>query len=114
MGQGRCACGARGWWIEGFSGRRACWFRTPAGSRVDAWQLAWLFKQHTLREFRFTQVRGSCFVLELVEPREGPTLRHELDRALRALGWAQPEVQVRVGVTLPLMAKPQPFVCECP
>lgn len=114
VGQGRCACGARGWWIEGFSGRRACWFRTPAGSRVDAWQLAWLFKQHTLREFRFTQVRGSCFVLELVEPREGPTLRHELDRALRALGWAQPEVQVRVGVTLPLMAKPQPFVCECP
>lgn len=114
VGLGHCSCGARGWWIEGFSGRRACLFRTPAGTRVDAWQLAWLFKQRTLSEFRFTQVQVSRFALELVEPTDGQSLLRELTCALQVLGWPQAEVQVRGGVTLPPMAKPQPFVCECP
>lgn len=73
-----------------------------------------MFKQRTLSEFRFTQVQVSRFALELVEPTDGQSLLRELTCALQVLGWPQAEVLVRGGVTLPPMAKPQPFVCECP
>jgi phenylacetate-CoA ligase len=94
--------GVGGGAIEGFTGRAACEFVTPEGRRVDAWQLAWLFKHVELRSFRLVQTGPSAFLLEsdVEVPR--------LSEALRVLGWKEPGIERR-----PLLRaaspKPAPF-----
>jgi phenylacetate-CoA ligase len=115
--QGRCECGMAGCWIEGFEGRRACDLVAPGGRRVDAWQLAWLFKPFALRDFRLTQMAEQAFDLEVVRERGGAgqddaALRARLARALRLLGWREPELRLRVVRELDRDAsKPGPFRC---
>ncbi|MDY7232465.1 phenylacetate--CoA ligase family protein [Hyalangium rubrum] len=108
-----CSCGFQGWTLEGFGGRGACHFLTPAGRAVDAWQLAWVFKHHTLRAFRLTQVEPERFALELAGASEGDTgpLCERLTAALRNLGWERPRVDLRhvAPAVLGTGAKPLPF-----
>ena len=89
-----CTCGFSGWSILGFSGRERCFFRRPDGMKVDAWQLAWVFKHHSLRGFKLTQSALSLFHLLLVDPPDGVDER--LRGALVVLGWANPVIEVRV------------------
>ena len=104
-----CACGFEGPSLEGFEGRRACLFARPDGGAVDAWQLAWLFKQQPLRGFSLVQAGPARFRLEL-PPGADPAgaLVPALVAALQRLGWAAPQVELG-----PLAAvtgeKPEPF-----
>jgi phenylacetate-CoA ligase len=105
---GACACGFCGWTITGFAGRRACEYVTPAGARVDAWALAWVFKHHPLRAFRLTQTAPAAFLLEL--DGDAAAVLPLLRAALVRLGWPE-EVRVQLapgpaGAAL----KPEPFV----
>lgn len=108
-----CRCGFHGWTLEGFGGRGACHFLTPAGRAVDAWQLAWVFKHHALRAFRLTQVEVERFELELAgaSNEEVRPLCARLVAALRNLGWAEPRVSSRhvEPAALAAGAKPLPF-----
>jgi len=108
-----CRCGFHGWTLEGFGGRGACHFVTPAGRTVDAWQLAWVFKHHALRAFRLTQVEAERFELELAGAAEEEVrpLCERLLAALRNLGWAEPRVSSRhvEPAVLAAGAKPLPF-----
>lgn len=104
-----CCCGARGQVIEGFTGRRAALFVAPDGNRVDAWQLAPLFKRTALSGFQLAQVGPSRFRLALDRP--NPGLRSSLVSALQRLGWPQPQVEwaaLEPDENRPL--KPEPFV----
>lgn len=108
-----CACGFHGWTLESFGGRGACHFLTPGERAVDAWQLAWVFKHHRLRSFRLTQVGAERFELELAGATDGEVgpLCERLTAALRNLGWAGPQVDVRhvEPAVLAMGAKPLPF-----
>ncbi|MCP3063097.1 coenzyme synthetase [Myxococcus sp. K38C18041901] len=109
-----CPCGFHGWTLEGFGGRGACHFTTPSGRQVDAWALAWVFKHHTLRAFRLTQVEGTRFELELADARaqDVPALCERLLAALRNLGWREsPRIDVRAvsAESLATGTKPLPF-----
>jgi phenylacetate-CoA ligase len=108
----RCPCGYRGRSIVGLQGRRACYFETPEGRRVDAWQLAWLFKHEPLSGFRLTQVGESEFRLELLAGNDVKALRQRLQAALGLLGWPSPRIDLPGGDRLWLeRAKPEPFRC---
>jgi len=109
VGFERCACGLRGWSISGFTGRRACWFENPRGEKVDAWQLAWLFKQFALTEFQMTQECPSRFLVEIASQDSHAALISKLTQALGVLGWPSAEIELRYGIA-PLGAlKPSPF-----
>ncbi|QSQ28436.1 coenzyme synthetase [Pyxidicoccus parkwayensis] len=113
-----CACGFHGWTLTDFGGRGACHFLTPPGRAVDAWALAWVFKHHTLRAFRLTQLERSRFMLELAGAAEadvGP-LRERLTAALRNLGWEEPRLEVChvEAATLAAGTKPRPFRANLP
>ena len=109
-----CPCGFDGPSLTGFTGRRACLFSRPDGTAVDAWQLAWLFKQHPLRSFSLVQTGVERFRLEL-DPAEAAAaagLAPALEAALRRLGWTAPRVEA--GALARPEAKPEPFRCELP
>jgi phenylacetate-CoA ligase len=108
--EGPCACGATGFSIRGFEGRRACWFVTEGGRRVDAWSLAWVLKYMDLKDFQLAQVGPAAFDLRVVD---GPTLDvGRLEAALRQVGWPTAVVSVRrVGSIAQQGSKPEPFVC---
>jgi phenylacetate-CoA ligase len=104
-----CACGYRGWSILRFEGRRSCWYRLPDGTRVDAWRLAPVFKQHALAAFRLTQTQAAAFHLELTGS-QPPELRPALSDALRALGWSAPRLTITPRARIATDGgKPQPF-----
>jgi phenylacetate-CoA ligase len=107
-----CRCGYRGWSLYGFEGRRCCDFVTPTGDRIDAWQLAWLFKHHPLGGFRLTQDAPSRFRLETEAPAAPGALAAELRFALVRLGWSHPEITLAPGSQLDAPGgKPEPFRC---
>jgi phenylacetate-CoA ligase len=99
-----CACGFHGWSIAGFTGRRACHFERPDGGRVDAWSLAWLFKQHDLRRFQLRQLGTTHFALA----GGTPGLLADLRRALGVLGWPA-EIVIDTAELPPAGLKPEPF-----
>jgi phenylacetate-CoA ligase len=109
-----CDCGYRGLSIVGFEGRRACHFVRPDGRRVDAWQLAWLFKQHALRGFRLTQTGPADFALALsaVERPDLDALAAQTRAALQALGWPHATVLATWRSGAHQQGKPEPFVRE--
>lgn len=107
-----CACGYRGFSIVALEGRRACRFVTPAGDRVDAWRLAWVFRRHPLDAFRLTQLRPESFRLESAGDPRGLAagLVDRLRATLRALGWPTPRIEhARVAPEALRGAKPVPF-----
>lgn len=113
--EGACRCGFEGPSLESFEGRRACLFCRPDGTAVDAWQLAWLFKQHPLRSFGLVQTGFERFRLEL-EPDQAAAaagLAPTLESALRRLGWATARVEAG-ALAGGRAAKPEPFRCEFP
>jgi phenylacetate-CoA ligase len=112
--EGHCACGFDGPSLTGFGGRRACLFSRPDGTTVDAWQLAWLLKQHPLRSFSLVQIAADRFRLELApdEAAGAAALSAGLEAALTRMGWTAP--QVEPGSLAPPPAKPEPFRCELP
>lgn len=103
--RGRCACGFEGSTLLNLEGRRQCAFIRADGARVDAWQLAWLFKHHTLSEFCLTQIGYDAFEL-LGET--SPELLSTLTGALTRLGFVSPRVTA-TGAHVPVSAKPEPF-----
>ncbi len=107
--EGACACGFEGPSLEGFEGRRACLFARPDGGAVDAWQLAWLFKQQPLRGFSLVQAGPALFRLGLPAGAEpSGRLVATLVAALQRLGWTAP--QVELGPLEPATGeKPEPF-----
>jgi phenylacetate-CoA ligase len=119
--EGPCACGRHGISLGELDGRRACRFVRPDGATVDAWGLAWLFKQVPLRAFRLVQTGARRFRLELTpdesEGRHAPPpvdgLLGRLREALRLQGFADPQVEV-LPVREPSTAKPEPFAREWP
>lgn len=102
----RCACGHSGWTLLGLDGRRACTFVRPDGTPVDAWQLAWVFKQVPLDRFRLEQVARDRFLLHAA-PTDEVRLETILREALFRLGWPTCEI-ARTGPP-PLGDKPEPF-----
>lgn len=109
-----CACGYVGFSIVGLEGRRACHFVRPDGARVDAWQLAWLFKQHPLRGFRLAQTGPADFALAVRAP-ERPdldVLAQQTRAALQALGWPRATVVASWRAGADEQGKPEPFVRE--
>lgn len=119
-----CPCGYGGRSIVGLEGRRACAFVTPDGRRVDAWQLAWLFKHEPLSAFRLTQTGPSDFQLEFHPRRraegladrlaDSPPGRHRPDAprlraALATLGWPKARLTVRATGPEDEAVKPEPF-----
>jgi len=110
---GTCSCGVRGRSILGFTGRHPCAFQRSDGSEVDAWSLAWLFKDLPLVRFELAQVGPERFELTLDEGASLPLgpelLATRLRRTLRRLGFARPELSVR-RASLAWAAKPRPFV----
>ena len=78
---------------------------------VDAWQLAWVFKHHSLRSFKLTQVAQASFELLLVDSPDG--VEERLRRALVVLGWGELDIQVRIVDELVVRGdKPRSFVNE--
>ena len=106
-----CACGARGASIVEFGGREACPFVRPDGTTVDAWTLAWLFKDLPLVGFQLAQVGRQAFHLALeAAPALGlDLLVLRLRLALRRAGFPEPTVSTAIGPRPP-SAKPRPFV----
>jgi phenylacetate-CoA ligase len=100
-----CMCGFHGWTLTCFSGRSACLFRTPAGHEIDAWSLAWLFKQHDLGGFQLCQIEAQRFTLAVDRP--SPALLDQLRQALVVLGWPAPRIDVVPAG--PAALKPVPF-----
>jgi phenylacetate-CoA ligase len=117
-----CVCGQRGPVLRDLSVRRACRFRRPDGATVDAWALAWLFKQVPLRAFRLVQVGPQAFRLELsadqrnqaCAPLSLRSLRGRLLEALRLQGFPSPRLEMRLALGTAHAAKPEPFACEWP
>jgi phenylacetate-CoA ligase len=108
-----CACGRRGPSIVRFSGRRACFFVAPDGRRIDAWQLAWIFKLQPLASFRLTQVEVNRLTLELSggAVSDHNALVQRLHEALRRLGWSDAILEV-APLSDGAVTKPEPFRCE--
>jgi len=106
-----CPCGYRGRSIVGLGGRSICTFVTPDGRRVDAWQLAWIFKHAALSEFRLTQTGPADFSLEVTPPHgdREPPLVARLGAALESLGWPLPRFIVRSASPGDAPTKPEPF-----
>ncbi|MBT3218952.1 MAG: coenzyme synthetase [Proteobacteria bacterium] len=102
-----CGCGFSGWSIVEFSGREQCLFCRPDGEEVDAWQLAWVFKHHSLRSFKLVQTGSSNFELFLIETADGVVER--LQRALVVLGWENPGIKVCMGPLGARGDKPRSF-----
>jgi len=101
-----CPCGDPGPTIVGFVGRSACFFRTPAGNTLDAWQLAPMLRELPLREFRLTQRADEDFLVELAGE-TSPALEATLADGLAALGFdARLEIRARVRLDA---EKPEPF-----
>jgi phenylacetate-CoA ligase len=107
---GVCLCGQPRS-IVGFAGREPCWLHRPDGERVDAWSLAWLFKDIPLARFRFVQRAARDFELVLADEPAIPAelLVERLRRALRRMGWDEVAIAVR-RADLPSTGKPAPFV----
>ena len=106
-----CACGAPGPSIVGFGGREACPFVRPDGTTVDAWTLAWLFKDIPLVGFQLAQVGRQDFHLALdAAPALGVDLLVlRLRLALRRAGFPDPTVIATIRPsTQP--TKPRPFL----
>ncbi len=109
-----CPCGFDGPSLTGFTGRRACLFSRPDGTAVDAWQLAWLFKQHPLRSFSLVQAGPNASGSSSIPPRR-PRRRSWPRCSRRRCGaWAGPHPgSRRAGRPLARPgAKPEPFRCE--
>jgi phenylacetate-CoA ligase len=106
-----CACGAPGASIVGFGGREACPFVRPDDTTVDAWTLAWLFKDIPLVGFQLAQVGRQAFHLALdAAPALGlDLLVLRLRLALRRAGFPAPVVSAEIRPR-PASAKPRPFV----
>jgi phenylacetate-CoA ligase len=100
-------CGAHGPVIRGFSGRSACWFITPSGARVDAWQLAWIFKHTPLTSFRLTQIGARHFTLALTDAGDVNELMARLTSALHTLGFD--DAMIDLTPAEPAAIKPAPF-----
>jgi len=107
----RCPCGFSGWSVVGLDGRRACFFVRPDGAPVDAWQLAWLFKQVALDRFRLEQVARDRFVLQAAFTPDEPRLLASLKEAFGRLGWPACEIE-RAGPPDTSGGKPEPFRCS--
>lgn len=108
-----CRCGAPGPALVRFRGREPAPFRRPDGGEVDAWALAWLFKDIPLSRFELVQIAPERFRL-LVDPGAAvaPTLLGErVARALIRLGFSHPLVEAHEAI-VPLPAKPCPFRTE--
>lgn len=108
-----CPCGISGPTIDGLEGRHPSLFRTPGGAAVDAWQLAWIFKQIPVDSFRLVQTGSSTF--ELLLPGSAPAGLPELvARALERMGFPDPRVESSSIDTFPAGpeapgGKPCPF-----
>jgi hypothetical protein len=103
-----CECGFRGPSIARLAGRRAAHFVRADGTRVDAWQLAWVFKHAPLASFQLTQIGPTAFDLAL-DPGASPDVLPLLRQALERLGFADPSVALR-RVQVAAGTKPEPFV----
>jgi len=120
--EGVCDCGRRGWSLLELAGRRACLFVRPDGVPVDAWGLAWLFKQVPLHGFRLVQTGPRAFRLELTPAAAGsPAARLALDellprlrRTLSLQGFDEPQVELTPADPASPGLKPEPFACEWP
>lgn len=108
---GACRCGAVGRSIIGFTGRRACAFRTPAGLDVDAWQLCWLFKDLPLVGYQLTQTGPERFHLQVDRdlPLPRALFATRLVHALQRMGFRAPEVDIAQGPLPAAPSKPEPY-----